>query len=152
MLVESASKRGGFTDLQVAMNGRSLLVLQRDYAAVLHVLIRHCRVFARMKPVDKQYIVQDLINNKASLYSFKLHSGDILTVPEKHQHSSFVQLEAGTRGNNLNDKLLLDSVHNPINSTTHTNQQDSSSATNQLTNAVDATPQNLEKVNYCIID
>ena len=46
---------------QLAMTGRGLISLQKHHQDCLPYLIMHTKVFARMKPSDKQYIVEELM-------------------------------------------------------------------------------------------
>ena len=47
---------------QIAVTGKGLISVQRNYPeAVVRVLVRYARVFARTKPVDKKYIVNLLM-------------------------------------------------------------------------------------------
>jgi hypothetical protein len=46
---------------QLAMTGRGLISLQQHHPECLSYLVMYTKVFARMKPSDKQYIVEELM-------------------------------------------------------------------------------------------
>lgn len=66
MLLDQRTSDDGFPPLQLVMNGKSLIELRNTYPCGMHVFLKYCRVFARMKPTDKQFIVRNLINNKSA--------------------------------------------------------------------------------------
>lgn len=77
MLVDESTTKDGFPTTQLVMNGRSLIALQNEYPRGMLVYLRYCRVFARMKPTDKQFIVRSLIQNEsAGVLASLLRDGD----------------------------------------------------------------------------
>lgn len=91
--------------MQLAITGRGLEAVKQNYSALLPDLVYVVRVFARMKPADKQFIVEELLKEDEKLDVSPPTAGTTISDPEVGITNPMVRQDAGYDSSNHISRL-----------------------------------------------